>query len=117
MVWFVGTRAVNSLLTENRVINNHLQCIFLNIIAILLVCPTKVDVRFYICGNSEYFRAVNNIFSVPFRVRDLSGYGGYHMSRVKLICVFEHSVMTNFNCACPAIQRGQGSGFLSEGSS
>ena len=25
--------------------------------------------------------------------------------------------MTNFNCPCPAIQRGQGSGFLSEGSS
>ena len=40
-----------------------------------------------------------------------------HMSLVKRICVFEHSVMTNFNCACPAIQRGQGSGFLSEGSS
>ena len=39
------------------------------------------------------------------------------MSPVKRICVFEHSVMTNFNCACPAIQRGQGSGFLSEGSS
>ena len=39
------------------------------------------------------------------------------MGRVKRICVFEHSVMTNFNCACPAIQRGQGSGFLSEGSS
>ena len=39
-----------------------------------------------------------------------------HLSRVKRICVFEHSVMTNFNCACPAIQRGQGSGFLSEGS-
>ena len=37
--------------------------------------------------------------------------------RVKRICVFEHSVMTNFNCSCPAIQRGQGSGFLSEGSS
>ena len=36
---------------------------------------------------------------------------------VKRICVFEHSVMTNFNCPCPAIQRGQGSGFLSEGSS
>ena len=30
-------------------------------------------------------------------------------------CVFEHSVMTNFNCACPVIQRGQGCGFLSEG--
>ena len=40
-----------------------------------------------------------------------------HMSPVKRICVFEHSVMTNFNCACPAIQRGQESGFLSEGSS
>ena len=41
----------------------------------------------------------------------------HHMGPVKRICVFEHSVMTNFNCACPAIQRGQGSGFLSEGSS
>ena len=40
-----------------------------------------------------------------------------HMGPVKRICVFEHSVMTKFNCACPAIQRGQGSGFLSEGSS
>ena len=36
---------------------------------------------------------------------------------VKRICVFEQFVMTNFNCACPAIQRGQGSGFLSEDSS
>ena len=41
----------------------------------------------------------------------------HFMSRVKRICVFEHSVMTSSNCACPAIQRGQGSGFLSEGSS
>ena len=40
-----------------------------------------------------------------------------HMSPVKRICVFEHSVITNFNCVCPASQRGQGSGFLSEGSS
>ena len=42
---------------------------------------------------------------------------GHKMSPVKRICVFEHSVMTNFNCACPAIQGGQGSCFLSEGSS
>ena len=41
----------------------------------------------------------------------------YKMSPAKRICVFEHSVMTNFNCACPAIQRDQGSSFLSEGSS
>ena len=41
----------------------------------------------------------------------------FDMSRVKRICVFEHSVMTNFNCTCPAIQWGQGSGFLSQGSS
>ena len=40
-----------------------------------------------------------------------------YMWRIKRICVFEHSVMTNFYCACPAIQRGQGSGFLSKGSS
>ena len=39
------------------------------------------------------------------------------MSPVKRICVFEHSVITNFSCACSAIQRGQGSDFLSEGSS
>ena len=39
------------------------------------------------------------------------------LGRVKRICVFEHSVMKNFNCSCPAIQRGQGSGFLPEGSS
>ena len=39
------------------------------------------------------------------------------LSPAKRICVFEHSVITNFNCACPAIQRAQGSGFLSEGSS
>ena len=41
----------------------------------------------------------------------------FYLSPVKRICVFEHSVMTNFNCACPAIQRGQGSGFLSQGPS
>ena len=41
----------------------------------------------------------------------------HHVSPVKRICVFDHSVMTNFNYACPAIQSGQGSGFLSEGSS
>ena len=41
----------------------------------------------------------------------------WDMSLVKRICVFEHSVTTNFNCACPDIQRGQGSGFLSECSS
>ena len=44
-------------------------------------------------------------------------YHDHHMSPVKRICVFEHSILTNFNCACPAIQRGQGPGFLSEGSS
>ena len=27
----------------------------------------------------------------------------FDTSPVKRICVFEHSVMTNFNCACPAI--------------
>ena len=43
--------------------------------------------------------------------------GGAQMGPVKRICVFEHSVKTNFNCACPAIQKGQGSGFLSECSS
>ena len=34
------------------------------------------------------------------------------MSPVKRICVLEHSIMKNFNCTCPAIQRGQGFGCL-----
>ena len=38
-------------------------------------------------------------------------YNRVKLGRVKQICVFEHSIITNFNCACPAIQRGQGSGF------
>ena len=29
-----------------------------------------------------------------------------HTGRVKRIIVFEHSAMTNFSCACPAIQMG-----------
>ena len=59
-------------------------------------------------------------FSKHMKIRDKSDCpyaAADHMSPVKRICVFEHSVMTHFNCACPAIQRGQGSGFLSEGSS
>ena len=51
------------------------------------------------------------------KVRKKYSHSRIYMWRVKRICVFEHSVMTNFNCACPAIQRDQGSGFLSEDSS
>ena len=41
----------------------------------------------------------------------------YHpVARQANLCLWAFC-MTNFNCACPAIQRGQGSGFLSEGSS
>ena len=47
----------------------------------------------------------------------LFAYRNFYLGRIKRICVFEHSFMTNFNCACPAIQRDQGSGFLVEGSS
>ena len=32
------------------------------------------------------------------------------MWRVKQICVFEHSVMTNFNCACPVNGHSEGPG-------
>ena len=49
------------------------------------------------------------------RLSSLALLKGIKLWRIKRICVFERSVMTNFNCACPAIQRGQGSGFLSEG--
>ena len=55
--------------------------------------------------------------AVNFNIKTIVFWILKHMSPVKRICVVEHSVMTNFNCACPAIQRGQGSGFLSEDSS
>ena len=56
-------------------------------------------------------------FNVPTQIMHKRWSSLWWLSPVKRICVFEHSVMTNFNCACPTIQRGQGSGFLSEGSS
>ena len=57
------------------------------------------------------------IFSFPIPICLSARRSCWQLWRVKRICVFEHSVMTNFNCACPVIQRGQGSGFLFEGSS
>ena len=78
------------------------------------VCPDLSGWKFrtitemsYVCMKTE-----SNITVMP----NVSG-NFNQLSPVKRICVFEHSVMTNFNCACPAIQRGQGSGFLFEGSS
>ena len=65
---------------------------------------------------AKYVRWDNVLILPVSRKFHALGNWGY-MSPVKRICVFEHSVMTNFICACLAIQRGQGSGFLSEGSS
>ena len=86
-------------------------CIF---VMILIYWQTIETWQFYVC----------NVFKINFQTiskftMKLLDTMQVHskMSPVKRICVFEHSVMTNFNCACPAIQRGQGSGFLSEGSS
>ena len=76
------------------------------------------------CGSSMktrnyYFFVILLLISLYFNgfIDVVNAQGNDNLSPVKRICVFEHSVMTNFNCACPAIQRGQGSGFLSEGSS
>ena len=59
----------------------------------------------------------NNFIFLDVSIAQQPSFSKVIMSPVKRICVFEHSVMTNFNCACPGIQRGHGSGFLSEGSS
>ena len=75
------------------------------------------------CFNSAQFKARRVLSSsfpgkkVKVNTMYIELHSPYHIGPVKRICVFEHSVITNFNCACPAIQRGQGSGFLSEGSS
>ena len=63
------------------------------------------------------YRCGLNVNGVSFRFLRVTLLELLKLSPVKRICVFEHSVMTNFNCACPAIQRDQGSGCLSEGSS
>ena len=79
-------------------------------------CRTLCLLPYFMCANSEGSGtdapARLSLWWSPNLVRWLN-----YMSPVKRICVFEHSIMTNFNCACPDIQRGQGSGFLSEGSS
>ena len=65
----------------------------------------------FICFHLMCLWLTTEKFKVPGQNSD------HHLSAVKRFCVFEHSVMTNFSCACPAIQNGQGSGFLSENSS
>ena len=71
---------------------SFLACYTIVILSFLLkfwsiqLCPvTKVSVLFYYA-----------LISVTILIHQLG--------RVKQICVFEHSVMTNFNCAYPAIQ-------------
>ena len=73
------------------------------------------------CKNKRFSMSLRGCSSLNVKI-SVIGFGEVnnivsHLGRAKRICVFEHSIMTNFNCACPAIQRGQGSGFLSEGSS
>ena len=57
------------------------------------------------------FRTIEDVPRVhwdetEFRIIIVVGFLPQYMSPVKRICVFEHSVMTNFNWACPVIQRG-----------
>ena len=56
-------------------------------------------VRGTMCGTTEKFCFCYNIYIDMILDQN-------KMGRVKRICVLEHSVMTNCNCACPAIQRG-----------
>ena len=71
-----------------------------------------------ILGSSEYLQTIDFIDASlsPMETRAVRG-SDYSpaialssekdkLSPVKRICVFKHSVMTNCNCACPAIQRG-----------
>ena len=91
----------------------------------ILFCHTCLSVRHSICLSVPSF--ICTYFKVcAFLKVSLSIWIHYsqtvkvqcsYLWGVKQICVFEHSVMTNFNCTCPAIQKVQGSGFLSEGSS
>ena len=56
---------------------------------------------------------VHECMDLNFHLFDLLYYGTLTSCQVKSVIiwapssVFEHSVMTNFNCACPAIQRGR----------
>ena len=83
---------------------------------IILGKHTKIS---YTCILYQVLKTPENVTSkwILNVKRILCDIGRHELGPVKRICVFAHSVMTNFNCACPAIQRGQGSGFLSECSS
>ena len=88
----------------------------LRIITVIVIWCTYGELSFLVLYfQTEIAKRLNAICAqvIPFLSQEVRK----HLNPVKRICVIEHSVMTNFNCACPAIQRGQGAGFLSEGSS
>ena len=87
---------------------------------IMSLLPGSTLRKFYHSNPNKFNFRYWGIRDLPPSVRKYNGTPMetlHHLNPVKRICAFEHSVMTNFNCACPAIERGQGSGFLSEGSS
>ena len=84
-----------------------------HLVLLVLSCSGRLGVALtVVCICKKYL-----LYSLAHKIKKHGKSVIFHLSPVKRICVFKHSVMTNFNCACPAIQRGQGSGFLSEGSS
>ena len=111
--------------TTSSLISTFVVRCFDSMICILALSSFKIPAKF--CSWAGWFESYlvgspwRHIFAWDGSIKVLNVFSysnafHLHLSRVKLICVFEHSVMTNFNCACPVIQRGQGSGFLSEGS-
>ena len=84
-------------------------------------CDTIKPLKVELSGDGARINRIPNFVTISLTYPDENNVCNQQlcdkMWRVKRICVFEHSALTNFNCACPAIQRGQGSGFLSEGPS
>ena len=61
--------------------------------------------------------SLSSILNFPPSTRPWRGRKTSNVARQTNLCLRVFRVMTNFNCACPAIQRCQESGFLSESSS
>ena len=79
-----------------------------------MICQNgKMILSSFYCFDTDLLKGEKDFPSnATLQRRALQGCNGdvrersYRLSPVKQICVFEHSVMTNFNRACPAIQRG-----------
>ena len=101
--------------TRNSSSNVRSNCVLTSNYQHHLSCSYKQQKKINIFPHKTDFRSFSDLpiphFLLLFTLAQEYG------PRQANLCLRAFLVMKNFNCSCPVIQRGQGSGFLSEGSS